>query len=100
MITENQVIGAIAVFYKSGNGYGGMRKALEAYEKSKWVTFDVGDASTYPPIMSGSGIFSENVVTNGRDIARFCHSTKTWCIKLPSERCEITHWQPLPTFKE
>jgi hypothetical protein len=100
MITNEQVLDAIVAFYKSGTGNGGMRKALEAYEQSKWIKFDVDDASTYPPIMSGSGIFSENMVTNGRDIARFCHSTKTWSIKLPHELWEITHWQPLPTLKE
>ena len=35
MITDEQVIAAIAEFYKSGTGNGGVRKALEAYEPTE-----------------------------------------------------------------
>ena len=50
MITDEQVIKALDAYYGIEHVCGareslieGMRKALEAYEKSKWVKFDVDD---------------------------------------------------------
>jgi hypothetical protein len=48
MITDKQVLAAIAVFYKSGIGDGGIRKALEAYEQRKWAKFEKDDKTTPP----------------------------------------------------
>lgn len=90
MITNEQVIAAIASFYKSS-----MRKALEAHEQSKWVdvkerlpedgttvvVVDVNYAAKEPYVEYGTSFFS-----NGDfECEYFCH---------------VTHWQPLPKFKE
>lgn len=55
MITDEQVIKALDVYYGIEHVGGareslieGMRKALEAYEANKWVKFDVDDESTWP----------------------------------------------------
>lgn len=74
-----------------------VRKALEAYEQSKWVRFDADDESTYPP-------FDVRVLTKlkgdfGVDMSiDFMAHNKEWynAIRLRY----VTHWQHLPTFKE
>lgn len=74
MITDEQINEAYEPIRKAGyviHHLGCVKDALEAYEQSKWMKFDVDDESSYPPIESGSGIFSEKVITNGGDIAVF-----------------------------
>lgn len=66
MITDEQVISAIAEFYKSGTGNCGMRRVLEAYEQSKpkpepvGYTLDVLKEYFYAGFMSsGEGFNGE-----------------------------------------
>ena len=97
MITDEQVVTAIAEFYKQGTGNGGMRKALEAYEQSKWVKFDEYDETTYPP-------FDVRVLTKlkgdfGVDMGiDFMTHSFEWYNSI--RLSYVTHWQPLPKFKE
>lgn len=93
-MTDEQVIAAIAEFYKSGTGNGGMRKALEAYEASKWVKFDEYDKSTYPP-------FDVRVLVKlkgdfGLRIDFMTHILEWHNAIRPRY---VTHWQPLPEFR-
>ncbi len=99
MITDEQVIAAIAEFYKSGTGNGGMRKALEAYEQSKWVKFDVNDESTYPIVPDGYVNIEVNVydtVNNNNINHDYFHPDYGF----NHYQHHVTHWQPLPEFKE
>lgn len=100
MITAEQITEALTAYL---DGYGArslnesMRKALEAYEQSKWVKFDEYDEATYPP-------FDVRVLTKlkgdfGVDmgIDSMSHSLEWYnAIRLSY----VTHWQPLPEFKE
>ena len=73
-----------------------MRKALEAYEQSKWVKFDVDDESTYPP-------FDVRVLTKlkddfGKDMSvDFMTHSFEWYNSI--RLSYVTHWQYLPEFK-
>ena len=102
MITDEQVKQACAAYEKHrslnvfSDNLHAMRKALEAYEQSKWVKFDEYDEATYPP-------FDVRVLTKlkgdfGVDmgIDFMCHSFEWYnAIRLSY----VTHWQPLPEFK-
>ena len=82
-----------------------MRKALEAYEASKWVKFDVDNESTYPPVdqvvmckpfneptLQMSLIYDSHPQFDGF----FFEDERGFYKDL--ER--IVYWQRLPTFKE
>ena len=77
-----------------------LRNAIAEYEQSKWVRFDVNDESTYPPIASGYINRSIQVITNDGDICEFIHTSKQWVYILNNEIDLVSHWQPLPEFKE
>ena len=116
MITDEQVIAAIAEFYKSGTGNGGMRKALEAYEASKWVNFDVNDVSTWPPMTkqpyasipvmvyctdNKETFYGSKFVTNLHRLLPTNKGYAYWIHPFDRDkRLNVTHWQPLPEFKE
>ena len=99
MITGDQIIAACQA-YNDHTPYSpamidSMRKALEAYEQSKWVKFDEHDKSTYPPfnarvLVKLKGDFGVRI--------DFMTHNKEWynAIRLHY----VTHWQPLPEFKE
>ena len=72
-----------------------MRKALEAYEQSKWVKFDINDKNTFPP-RNTNVLVRYKTGDFGVDV--FLASSGVWentCCE--TNEC-ITHWQPLPTF--
>lgn len=95
MITDEQ-ISIVADILSQGfsDNDARVRKALEAYEASKWVKFDVDDSTTYPPnsnhviVLYHSGAVSCDGWVKG---------LMTWkyagCINC------VTHWQYLPKFK-
>lgn len=107
MITEEQVKLAMKTFDiamdgrddgQSQNELNCMRKALEAYEASKWVKFDEYDESTYPP-------FDVRVLTKlkggdfGFDMSiDFMTHSFEWYNSI--RLSYVTHWQLLPEFKE
>lgn len=95
MITNEQVIAAIAEFYKSNAGGNGMRRALEAYERSKWVKFDVDDESTHP--IDGQVCYTLYHTGQVR-INKWSSLHRFWLYAL-CKKC-VTHWQPMPEFKE
>ena len=104
MITNEQVQAACRAYYGEGNTTNyenyelvDMRKALEAYEQSKWVKFDEYDESTYPP-------FDVRVLTKikgnfGVDMGMdFMTHSFEWYNSI--RLSYVTHWQLLPEFEE
>ncbi len=102
MITDEQVQAACRAYYGEDNTTNyehyelvDMRKALEAYEASKWVKFDEYDESTYPPnsnhviVLYHSGAVSCDGWVRGLRVWKHAG-----CINC------VTHWQYLPKFKE
>ena len=96
MITDEQITEALTAYL---DGYGArslnesMRKALEAYEKSKWVKFDIDDKSTHPQNLQHVIVLYHTGVV-GSDKWSIL---KIWMFSGCKE-C-VTHWQPLPEFK-
>ena len=109
MITDEQIFTACEVFYKNERVLGhnldvAMRKALEAYEQSKWVKFDVDDESTWPQRTGHHIIFDGCYVAYKRwDRAiggdKRCVN-QSWFVSESVNFKKATHWQYLPTFKE
>lgn len=106
MITDEQVCVACAAYDSSDVAHSqlaAMRKALEAYEQSKWVEFNVNDESTYPQksghhiVFDGRGV-SYKYWDNTEDEKRF--RNQSWFVSESVNFKKATHWQPLPTFKE
>ena len=109
MITDEQVKAAVSTYHDAYHHHpqimADMRKALEAYEASKWVKFDVNDESTYPPldqvvmckpfnepVLQMSLIHDAHPQFDGfffEDVRGFYTDIKC-----------IAYWQPLPEFKE
>jgi hypothetical protein len=111
MITDEQVKLAANIYIgmpvdhnlPSGN-MTDMRKALDFYEQSKWVKFDLNDASTYPANEKKEDFSIYCIVerTNGDYFIGYTkngiwHSNDDSC---PCFDRNIYRWQPLPTFKE
>ena len=105
MITDEQVNAFINAFELNGghflgnNEFGNVRKALEAYEASKWVKFDVNDESTYPIVPDGYVNIEVNVyytVNNNNINHDYFHPDYGF----NHYQHHVTHWQPLPEFKE
>ena len=80
-----------------------LREALEVYEQRKWVKFDVDDKSTYP---QRSGHY---ISFDGRYVShRYWNNTgqdkrgtnQSWFVSESVNAQKVTHWQPLPEFKE
>lgn len=88
MITYEQVIAAIAEFYKSGTGNGGMRKALESYEASKWVSIE--DQKPLP----------RQIVMNSNNVMAYWEDGKWKGVDGFVISPNAQYWQPLPEFKE
>jgi hypothetical protein len=99
MITDEQVKAAVTTYHDAYHHHpqimADMRKALEAYEQSKWVKFDAYDKSTYPPfdvrvLVKLKGDFDVRI--------DFMTHILEWhnAIRLSY----VTHWQYLPEFKE
>lgn len=112
MITNEQVMKALDAYYGIEHIGGAresliekMRKALEAYEASKWVRFDVNDESTYPPLdqVVMCKPFNEPVLqmslihdAHPQFDGFFFEDVKGFYTDI---KC-IAYWQPLPEFKE
>ena len=118
MITDEQVKQACAAYEKHrslnvfSDNLHAMRKALEAYEQSKWVKFDKHNGDTYPErekevlldtgygYVSGWLCIEENPDSRNPDD----HYNTCWvCLDGRYEIDEIgcvPRWQPLPEFKE
>lgn len=105
MITDEQVKIAANVYINrpvnypipSGN-ITDMRDALEAYEQSKWVKFDINDPATYP--QAGTHAFRYIVrTTNGvQKITIIAHwNGRYWFAN--QQDIDVTHWMPLPEYK-
>lgn len=76
-----------------------VRTALEAYEQSKWVEFDINNPATYP--QAGTHAFRYIVrTTNGvQKITIIAHwNGRYWFAN--QQDIDVTHWQYLPEFKE
>ena len=114
MITDEQVNAFINAFELNGghflgnNEFDTVRKALEAYEQSKWVKFDVDDESTYPKrIIVLARAFDISTDKYVIDIFHFMDSEKHKIFSrldrnFYAEMAVITDvcWQYLPEFKE
>ena len=109
MITDKQVNVFINVFELNGghflgnNEFDSVRKALEAYEQSKWVKFDVNDESTYPKRVGN------HIVSDGRNVShKYWDNTRehkqyrnqSWFVSESVNNKKVTHWSYLPEFKE
>lgn len=107
MITGKQVQ-VFKDYYNTNAGYidvDTLRKALEVYEASKWVQFDVNDESTYPPLdqVVMCKPFNEPVLqmslihdTHPQFDGFFFEDVRGFYTDI---KC-IAYWQPLPEFKE
>lgn len=92
MATDEQVNAFINAFELNGGHYSlvNVRKALEAYEDSKWVKFDADDETTHPRdshvciVVYHTGRVSTD---KWSDLHRF------WVYA--SCRTCVTHWQPV-----
>lgn len=79
-----------------------IRRTLEAYEQSKWVKFDVNDESTWPQrkghhiACDGRNVFHKYWDNTGD--RRFRNNS--WFVADSVLFKKVTHWQPLPEFKE
>ena len=100
MITDEQVNAFINAFELNGghflgnNKFDNVRKVLGPYEQSKWVKFDIDDESTHPQNLQHVIVLYRTGVV-GSDKWSIL---KTWMFSGCKE-C-VTHWQPLPEFKE
>lgn len=98
MITDEQISIACAAYDSSDVAHSqiaAMRKALEVYEASKWVKFDIDDESTHPiDNQVCNVVYHTGQVRTDRwsDLHRF------W-VYASCQKC-VTHWRPLPEFKE
>lgn len=99
MITDEQVNIACDIYNKLSGvdaaepSY--MRKTLEVHEQSKWVKFDVDDEETHPLDYQLCNVrYHTGQVGTDKwsDLHRF------W-VYASCQKC-VTHWQPLPEFKE
>ena len=75
-----------------------LRKALEAYEQSKWVEFDVNDESTYPIVPDGYVNIEVNVYDTVNNNINHDYFHPDYGFN--HYQHHVTHWQPLPEFKE
>lgn len=99
MITDEQVEIVSSILAQGySNNDDRVRKALEAYEQSKWVKFDVNDESTYPKLDDESQC-PIYLLNQDSDISTFRQAHKDW-INCFGEKITVTHWQSLPEFKE
>ena len=94
MITNEQVKVALDAYYYHSNV---MREALKAYEQSKWIKFDWGNESTYPP-------YKQEVMLklNYRPetfIGRFNGRIEKFTGRL-GHLTNVDYWRPLPEFEE
>ena len=75
-----------------------MRKALEAYEASKWVKFDVNDESTYPIVPDRYVNIEVNVYDTVNNNINHDYFHPDYGFN--HYQHHVTHWQLLPEFKE
>ena len=109
MITDEQVKLAVNTYlgrhtgdYVANGNLADMRKALEAYEQNKWVKFDANDPSTYPQRTG------HHIAFDGRYVShKYWNNTgdkrvtnQSWFVSESVNAQKISHWQPLPEFKE
>ena len=107
MITDRQVI-VFKDYYNINAGYidvETLHKALEAFEQSKWVRFDVDDVSTHPEngkyvlVKIDKTFLDELGYLDTTYVGEFFNGG--FDIYIADEcGCAVTHWQPLPEFKE
>ena len=104
MIEDEQVLVLLKVFYPRTYApcleeIEDMRKALEAYEQSKWVEFDVDDESTWPVVPDG-WLNVEVIVHDAKNITgKVSHDYFRPTCGF-NHYSDVTHWQYLPGFKE
>ena len=93
-----------------------MREVLETFEQSKWVKFDIGDVSTWPPMTkqpyasiqvmvyctdNKETFYGSQFVTNLHRLLPTNKGYSYWIHPFDRDkRLNVTHWQPLPEFKE
>lgn len=106
MITDEQAEVAVRVYHEGMEIpdrtmpalINDMRKAIEAYEQSKWVKFDADDLSTAPDSTADS-LWSEAVIaiTKGNhepQIAQYHYGKHRFDVN------DVIRWRYFPTFKE
>ena len=103
MITDEQVRIACKAFYDKyiqldcccDEELQVIRRTLEAYEQSKWIEFDVNDETTHP---KDNQLCSVVYHTGQVCTDKWSVMPKSWVYaSCPNY---VTHWQPLPKFKE
>ena len=75
-----------------------LRKALETYEQSKWVKFDVNDESTYPLVPDGYVNIEVNVYDTVNNNINHDYFHPDYGFNHYQQH--VTHWQYLPEFKD
>ena len=102
MITDEQVKAAIFAYHDEHHYHpqimSDMRKALEAYEASKWVKFDVNDESTYPLVPDGYVNIEVNVYDTVNNNINHDYFHPDYGFNHYQQH--VTHWQYLPEFKD
>ena len=109
MITDEQAINALTIFYDETfhpnrtnlSLVEDMRRALEDYDRNKWVKFDVDDESTWPQRKG------HHIACDGRNVAhKYWDNTgdrrfrnNSWFVADSVLFKKVTHWQYLPEFK-
>lgn len=100
MIEDEQVSAFINSFELNGghflgnNEFDNVRKALEAYEASKWIVPDIDDYSTLPKHFIPATVQYQNGIVAPDELVPHL----TWKVAKDFDR--VVRWQPLPEFKE
>lgn len=100
MITDEQVKAAIFAYHDEHHFHPqimtDMRKALEAYEQSKWVSVIDNFPESYEQVaVKRNGINGTFVaIQANKEWEQFTNGSSKISIN------DVAHWQPLPEFKE
>ena len=95
-VTDEMIKAAIAVYHDDNHYYpeimDNMRDALKAAIQAAWVSVD----DYLPPRLLGNSL-----VLNGLDyhVAEYLHDEQKW-FNGDVYLYDVTHWMPLPEFKE
>lgn len=98
MITDEQISIACSAYNSSDAAHSqlaAMRKALEAYEQSKWISVE----DRLPCLPSEAVVSVEYIVYDNLN-NQVSHDYFTSHGEWNHYQQHVTHWQPLPEFKE
>jgi hypothetical protein len=70
-----------------------MKAALEAAMQAAWIKFDVDNKETWPPL--------DTIVMTNQGLPAAINDKYTWYLEhYALENQFVTHWMPLPEYKE